>query len=859
PLRLCLLCWAPLAADRQLAGSRGPAAADRLGAASQRTVMSLTRQLFRHRGRLPKPGSASRLLHTDSTADDEDHFLVQQRRSLRLVLNWLGVLFPSAASALRPPLLPLSNWRVSGRCHCRYLLTAEAAHWPLRLCSPTLPTEELGSCSCLCQLPRRRHGRHRLPSREAIQQLESSANQLARRSARLADLEDRAPPRRRPRARPPIKRTGRAARGNRRLAEQGRAAGSRGPSRYREMSRLDDSPWLRRPEPDSAENPCSRHEKKIYYFGTGSLEKKQSLMPPKERNKRTADFGHCAMEMLQDSALESRRPLQGGLGRRQRKSAGRRDAAADRAAAAKKSVASIESTMNNLRKELARQGAPTGRWLKLEAFRCHDRLKPEQACGSWPAKLEAETAAKDAALTEMKNRTTSVDGWRAAEEQQNGATSVGQKAELGIIRAKNFETRERETRRSNQRKVAEPARAAGSPAGDRRGALNSDSKASSPTSKCELDNAKERICQLEPMPYRKRRYAAAPPSNPNPNPSAELLDSRRLAENLERRCKDLQEELRLMRDSLSEKDKRLAEREAAAGHRDGGRRAKGPPSGRAGVGNRSPWNARPSPAESREPSAPPGRLRRRAAQPRCRDRSPVQSVGLGASQQDELQRESARLRRELATTSDRLQAESEAANKLRELRTKSGAGAGRAAGPAAGAAVSKQSQRSAQRRRAARTRQLPAKRFNASLVEACQRRKAALKKAIEERNEEAEMKERLLVRCQELEEAANIRSAQQRRNGGSNRVHQLVRANSDVNMAASPVFDRRPRCWWRRRCGGGGKGGQLSCEDEDAHLLEWKRIAELQQRNQRQPAQLRSSYPVETQTASVTPRSIVET
>uniref|UniRef100_A0A1I8IHC1 Uncharacterized protein n=1 Tax=Macrostomum lignano TaxID=282301 RepID=A0A1I8IHC1_9PLAT len=73
-------------------------------------------------------------------------------------------------------------------------------------------------------------------------------------------------------------------------------------------------------------------------------------------------------------------------------------------------------------------------------------------------------------------------------------------------------------------------------------------------------------------------------------------------------------------------------------------------------------------------------------------------------------------------------------------------------------------------------------------------------------------------------------------------------------MAASPVFDRRPFALSTSNnasnngCsaaaggaggGGGGKGGQLSCEDEDAHLLEWKRIAELQQRNQRQPAQLR--------------------
>ncbi|PAA72665.1 hypothetical protein BOX15_Mlig021455g1, partial [Macrostomum lignano] len=456
---------------------------------------------------------------------------------------------------------------------------------------------------------------------------------------------------------------------------------------------------------------------------------------------------------------------------------------------------------------------------------------------------------------------------------------------------------------------------------------------------CELDNAKERICQLEADAATAAATAAAAVES-EPEPSAELLDSRRLAENLERRCKDLQEELRLMRDSLSEKDKRLAEREALL---DTATEEKARVDAEIVKARQAAEQASESIAMERDRAQRKVEgLQRRLAD--CEDELLSRDaeidrlsnrLALAASQQDELQRESARLRRELATTSDRLQAESEAANKLRELRTKSELELAElqdqlqelqyrsnrqrsGAELRASAAAREEVQREVKAVTDRLTKELEAAeeelkaskaeahklRSNlhqveleqASLVEACQRRKAALKKAIEERNEEAEMKERLLVRCQELEEAANIRSAQQRRNGGvvespepadeqrqlpttpplqSNRVHQLVRANSDVNMAASPVFDRRPFALSTSNnasnngCsaaaggagggGGGGKGGQLSCEDEDAHLLEWKRIAELQQRNQRQPAQLRSSYPVETQTASVTPRSIVET
>uniref|UniRef100_A0A1I8FA72 Calponin-homology (CH) domain-containing protein n=1 Tax=Macrostomum lignano TaxID=282301 RepID=A0A1I8FA72_9PLAT len=164
----------------------------------------------------------------------------------------------------------------------------------------------------------------------------------------------------------------------------------------------------------------------------------------------------------------------------------------------------------------------------------------------------------------------------------------------------------------------------------------------------------------------------------------------------------------------------------------------------------------------------------------------------------------------------------------------------------------------------------PRRSFNA------RRRKGGIeKKPSKRRNEEAEMKERLLVRCQELEEAANIRTAQQRRNGGvvespepadeqravADNAAAAVEPGArswcgqtpDVNMAASP---HNNGC----SAAAGGAGGAAAEKAASCPAKTRMRIclsgsvsAELQQRNQAAAGsaarQLVSGF--ETQTASV--------
>uniref|UniRef100_A0A1I8FFN2 JAKMIP_CC3 domain-containing protein n=1 Tax=Macrostomum lignano TaxID=282301 RepID=A0A1I8FFN2_9PLAT len=346
---------------------------------------------------------------------------------------------------------------------------------------------------------------------------------------------------------------------------------------------------------------------------------------------------------------------------------------------------------------------------------------------------------------------------------------------------------------------------------------------------CELDNAKERICQLEADAAAAAATAAAAAE---PEPSAATVGL----------------------SPAGRKSRAPMQRSPGGAAPD----ARQPARQAAEQASESIANGtRPSPAQSREPSAPPGRLRRRAAQPRCRDRSPVQS------------------------------AESEAANKLRELRTKSelelaelqdqlpGAGQYRSnrqrsgAELRASAAAREEVQREVKAVTDRLTKELEAAEEELKASKAERRKGGIEKKPSKERNEEAEMKERLLVRCQELEEPPNIphgnssvatvellnrRSLPDEQRAScdntpaapplqSNRVHQLVRANSDVNNGRFTISNNASNNGCSALLGAqvvaaAEKGGQLSCEDEDAHLLEWKRIAELQQRNQRQLRQL---------------------
>uniref|UniRef100_A0A1I8FG05 Reverse transcriptase domain-containing protein n=1 Tax=Macrostomum lignano TaxID=282301 RepID=A0A1I8FG05_9PLAT len=359
----------------------------------------------------------------------------------------------------------------------------------------------------------------------------------------------------------------------------------------------------------------------------------------------------------------------------------------------------------------------------------------------------------------------------------------------------------------------------------------------------------------------RRSATAAAAAEPEPERRTVGLSAGWRPKNLERPMQDLPGELRLMRDRP--KDKRMAWLSGRPLLDTGDRRRRRVTAEifvqSVGIDRHG---TRPSQRTSREPSAPPGRLaKNEAAQAEMPEIDRLsQSVGTWRpARQDELgKRESARLRRELATTSDRLQAKSEAANKLRELRTKSELELARAADQLQ--ELQYRSNRQRQRR--------PSWRASS---------KAAARRKFNARSA-------LLVRWpRNWRRPPTSARHRQRRNGGvvespepADEQRQLPTTGAasagsrtgctswcgqtpDVNMAASP---HNNGC--SAAAGGAGgaaaeKAAQLSCEDEDAHLLEWKRIAELQQRNQRQPAQLRAArIRLRLRLLSVTPRSIVE-